>query len=75
MEQKMVGDADSFRPHVLGPSSGVHADILKNKDASIDWEDIYAGQDGLRGFMERGGDGQGVQWVEEMEKKVGMGKW
>ncbi|KAK5948316.1 hypothetical protein OHC33_010626 [Knufia fluminis] len=75
MEQKMVSQADNFRPSVLGPVSGVHGDILRNRDTSIEWEDVYAGQDGLRGVVDRGGDGQGLGWVEEMEGKVGMGRW
>lgn len=75
MEQKMVAEADSFRPSVLGASSGLHADILRNRDASLDWEDVYAGQDGLKAVLDRSGDGQGVNWTEEMERKVGMGKW
>jgi len=75
MEQKIVNEADNFRPSVLGPVSSVHGDILRNRDTSIEWEDVYAGQDGLRGVVDRGGDGQGVGWVEEMEGKVGMGRW
>ena len=71
----MVSEADGFRPSVLGGGAGVHADILRNRDASCDWEDVYAGQDGLKTTLDRSGDGQGVAWTEEMERKVGMGKW
>lgn len=71
----MVAKSDAFRPSALGPASGVHCDILGGRDASIEWEDVYNGQDGLRGFVGVGGDGQAVGWTEEMEVKVGMGKW
>lgn len=53
----------------------MHDDILRNRDTSVEWEDVYAGQDGLRQTVNVGGDGQGVGWTEEMEVKVGMGKW
>ncbi|KAK5103577.1 hypothetical protein LTS08_002995 [Lithohypha guttulata] len=75
MEQKIVDTSDNFRPSVLGPVNSVHGDILRGRDASIEWEDVYNGQDGLRGTVDRGGDGQGVGWTEEMEMKVGMGRW
>lgn len=74
MEQKIVNQADNFRPSVLGPINSVHGDILRNRDTCLDWEDVYAGQDGLRG-ADRGGDGAAVGWVEEIESKVGMGRW
>jgi len=75
MEQHLVAQSDSFRPSALGAPSRVHDDILKGRDTSLDWEDIYAGQDGLRGIVNAGGDGQGAGWTEEMETKIGMGKW
>jgi hypothetical protein len=75
MELKLVRDADSFRPSVLGGQGKVHEDILCGRDNEISWEDIYNGQDGLRIAAGGGGDGQGVGWMEEMERKVGMGKW
>ncbi|KIV94036.1 hypothetical protein PV10_05194 [Exophiala mesophila] len=75
MELKMVRDADSFRPSVLGAPSRLHDDILTGRDTAMDWEDVYAGQDGLKMGLNQGGDGQGVGWTEEMERKVGMGKW
>ena len=74
MEQNIVHKADSFRPSVLGPASGVHSDILTNRDAEVTWEDVYNGQDGLRGSVDVGGDGAGLSWTEEMERKVGMGR-
>lgn len=67
--------ADGFRPSVLGPPSRVHDDILCGRDTEVQWEDIYAGQDGLRGVVDAGGDGQGTGWNDEMERHVGMGKW
>lgn len=38
MELALVTD---FRPIALGGASNIHSDILKNKDWSVDWEDIY----------------------------------
>ncbi|EXJ55626.1 hypothetical protein A1O7_08555 [Cladophialophora yegresii CBS 114405] len=73
MELKLVRDADGFRPSALGAPGRVHEDILCGRDTEISWEDVYNGQDGLR--LSSGGDGQGVGWMEEMERKVGMGKW
>lgn len=75
MELHMVRTSDSFRPSVLGVPARVHEDILAGRDTSLSWEDIYAGQDGLNLGLNSGGDGQGVGWTEEMERKVGMGKW
>jgi len=57
-----------WRPAVLGGSvASVHEDILTGRDAEVSWEDVYidAGRVG-------GGEG-GLH--EEMEAKVGMGKW
>lgn len=71
----MVREADSFRPSVLGGPGKVHEEILTGRDSEITWEDVYAGQDGLKLGINAGGDGQGVGWLEEMERKVGMGKW
>lgn len=72
MELKLVRDADSFRPSVLGRASGVHEEILMGRDTQVSWEDVYAGQDGVK----VGDGGQGaVGWHEEMEGRVGMGKW
>ncbi|EXJ94437.1 hypothetical protein A1O1_02833 [Capronia coronata CBS 617.96] len=75
MELKMVRDADSFRPTVLGAPGRLHEEILTNRDAEVTWEDVYQGQDGLRLGLSGGGDGQGVGWTDEMERKLGMGKW
>ncbi|CDK28134.1 unnamed protein product [Kuraishia capsulata CBS 1993] len=42
MDLEIVSQTD-FKPAVLGGPANVHLDILKNKDSSIDWEDIYKG--------------------------------
>lgn len=70
MELKLVREADGFRPAVLGAPSRVHEDILMGRDATIDVEDVFAGQDGVR--LAEGGEGRhGVTgWHEEMEKKL-----
>ncbi len=71
MELKLVRDADSFRPSVLGSASGVHEDILTGMDSSVKWEDVFAGQDGMKVDNVQGS----VGWNEEIERRVGMGKW
>jgi hypothetical protein len=70
----MVREADAFRPSVLGQPSRVHEEILTGRDSQIAWEDVYNGQDGLKVASGEGGQGV-VGWTEEMEVKVGMGKW
>ena len=71
----MVRETDNFRPSVLGAPSSLHADILMGRDSEISWEDVYANQDGVKlGGGVEGGQGV-VGWHEEMERKVGMGKW
>jgi hypothetical protein len=75
MELKTVREGD-FRPSVLGSHGSLHEDILSGRDTEVSWEDVYAGQDGLVGGVSgSGGDGQGVGVLEEMERRVGMGKW
>ncbi|KEF54065.1 uncharacterized protein A1O9_09860 [Exophiala aquamarina CBS 119918] len=75
MELHVVRTSDSFRPSVLGAPARVHEDILAGRDTQLSWEDVYCGQDGMNLGLNTGGDGQGVGWTEEMERKVGMGKW
>jgi hypothetical protein len=75
MELKMVREADEFRPSVLGAPGRVHEEILSGRDNEVSWEDVYAGQDGMKGGVVGGGDGSIVGWMEEIERKVGMGKW
>ncbi|RMZ84766.1 hypothetical protein DV737_g1037, partial [Chaetothyriales sp. CBS 132003] len=74
MELAMVRKADSFRPSVLGPASGVHEEILTGRDTLVSWEDVYAGQDGVKlgGGVEGGQSVMG--WHAEFEHKVGMGR-
>ncbi|CAH2353482.1 proteasome maturation factor Ump1p [[Candida] railenensis] len=42
MELQIVESTD-FKPQILGGSDSMHRDILLNKDASLDWEDVYKG--------------------------------
>lgn len=63
MELKITRDGE-WRPMALGgsTSASVHEDILKGKDASVDWEDVFTGED-QRAVV-------GVH--EEMERKLKM---
>ena len=63
MELELV-EATDFKPQLLGGSDSMHKDVLLNKDASVDWEDIY------RGGLESGNHVQ--DFHTEMEKKMGM---
>lgn len=63
MELSIV-DATDFRPELLGGPDTMHRDILLNKEATVDWEDIYNG-----GFE----SGRGVSdFHSEMERKLGI---
>lgn len=63
MELNIV-EATDFKPEVLGGSSNLHRDVLLNKEASVDWEDIYKG-----GFEE----GNNVKdFHTEMEHKMNI---
>lgn len=63
MELNIV-EATDFKPQVLGGSSNLHRDVLLNKEASVDWEDIYKG-----GFEE----GNNVKdFHTEMERKMNI---
>ncbi|KAG2731541.1 hypothetical protein G9P44_005128 [Scheffersomyces stipitis] len=63
MELELV-EASDFKPSVLGGSDSLHRDVLLNKDASVDWEDVYKG-----GFE----SGNNVKdFHSEMEKKMGL---
>lgn len=42
MEMEIVSNTMKV-PEMLGPRSDIHREILENRDASIDWEDIYTG--------------------------------
>lgn len=62
MELKITREGE-WRPLVLGGSErGVHEDILKGRDTTIDWEDVYKGDEtrSIPGFH------------EEVERKVRM---
>lgn len=63
MELNII-EASDFRPAVLGGADSMHKDILLNRDASVDWEDIYKG-----GFD----SGRNVQdFHSEMERQMGI---
>lgn len=59
-----IVDATDFKPSVLGGSANIHKDILLNKDASVDWDDIY------KGGIESGNNVK--DFHTEMEKKMGI---
>lgn len=62
MELKITREGE-WRPLVLGGGDrGVHEDILAGKDCSIDWEDVFKGDElrGIPGFH------------DEVERKVRM---
>ncbi|KAF2704484.1 UMP1-domain-containing protein [Pleomassaria siparia CBS 279.74] len=44
MELK-IATAGEWRPAVLGPSSGVHRDILQGRDCEVGWEDVFVGNE------------------------------
>ncbi|KAK3687219.1 proteasome maturation factor UMP1 [Podospora appendiculata] len=64
MELKITRDGE-WRPMALGGSGGngmpsVHEDILAGRDDTIDWEDVYSGEEGRAA----------VSVHEEMERKL-----
>ena len=62
MELKIVRDT-TWRPAVLGAAGpGVHEDILRGRDESVTWEDVFTGEESrpVAGFH------------DEMEKKLKM---
>jgi len=79
MELKMVRDADSFRPSVLGQPGKVHEEILTGRDSEMSWEDVYNGQDGLKlGSMPVGmgrGWGGWRRWRGRLALGSGDGFW
>ncbi|KAF8421242.1 proteasome maturation factor UMP1-domain-containing protein [Tirmania nivea] len=62
MEMRICGG--DFRPIVLGGPSNLHLDILRNKDCTIEWEDVFTDseRDNIPSFH------------DEMETKLRM-KW
>lgn len=63
MELKITQEGE-WRPMALGGSSqaGVHEDILRGRDASVSWEDIYTGEE----------QRSAVGMHDEMERKLKM---
>ncbi|QFZ28510.1 putative proteasome maturation factor [Clavispora lusitaniae] len=62
MDLKII-EATDFKPQVLGGSDSMHKDILLNKEANVDWEDVYKG-----GFEY----GEARDFHSEMEAKLGI---
>lgn len=62
MELNII-DATDFKPQILGGSDGMHKDILLNREATVDWEDVYKG-----GFE----SGEAKDFHSEMESRLGM---
>jgi len=62
MELKITREGE-WRPAVLGGGGrGVHEDILMGREASIEWEDVFTGEE-MRGVL---------GFHEEIERKVRM---
>ncbi|KAF7512991.1 hypothetical protein GJ744_011257 [Endocarpon pusillum] len=71
MELKIVREG-AFTPAVLGGSAvSVHEDILAGRDAEVSWEDVYTHAGRVVGTGAEGAGGV----HEEMEARVGMGRW
>lgn len=63
MELNII-DATDFKPEILGGADSLHKDILLNREATVDWEDVYKG-----GFE----SGYSVKdFHSEMEKQLGI---
>jgi proteasome maturation protein len=56
MELKIAA-AGEWRPAVLGPSGGVHRDILQGRDCEVQWEDVFVGKCYLVLFVRSESDG------------------
>ena len=63
MELSVV-DATDYKPALLGGSDGLHRDILLNREATVDWEDVY------RGGFESGN--HVPDFHSEMETRLGL---
>lgn len=59
-----IVDATEYRPQLLGGPDSMHRDILLNKEATVDWEDIY------KGGLESGHEVS--DFHSEMEKQLGI---
>lgn len=66
MELQIVQNSDFNPLSSLTNGSSIHRDILLNKEASVDWEDIYPGT-GLTGGVNLGADVHG-----SIEKQLGL---
>lgn len=62
MELNII-EATDFKPQILGGSDGMHKDILLNREATVDWEDVYKG-----GFEA----GETKDFHTEMETRLGI---
>lgn len=51
-----------FVPNIMGGPSKVHQDILENREARVDWEDIYQDDQGITNF----------NLHSEMRKQMGL---
>lgn len=58
MEIKLI-EKSTFVPEVTGGPSNLHLDILRNQDASIDWEDVHK-------------DEQRFDFQQELQKRMGL---
>lgn len=58
MEIQLV-EKSTFVPEIVGGPSNLHLDILRNQDASIDWEDVHK-------------DDQRYDFQQELQKKMGL---
>ena len=77
-----ICEVGEWRPSVLGGPSGVHADVLRGREAEMDWEDVWRGewieyckgQDGkLIGSIGPGDETRGaVDFHTEMESRLRM---
>lgn len=56
--------AAEFRPQILGGPDSLHRDILLNREATVDWEDVYHG-----GFASGGAV---PDFHTEMERRLGI---
>lgn len=61
MEMKICREGE-WRPNCLGGSAGVGGDILAGRDAELNWEDVYKGDETR----------EGTSFHSEMEAKLKM---
>ena len=63
MEAKICREGE-WRPACLGGSACVAGDVLAGRDTEISWEDVYRGDEAREAAVQ-----------EEIEQRVGMGRW